>query len=74
MFNSTFNEATIARLKQVFNLGTDTALSTKLGGKSNLIAQSKAQNSLPLRNIIKTCVKEDISLDFVFGNQKAHRQ
>lgn len=74
MFNSSFNEAVITRLKQAFNLKTDREVSKKLGLVDHAIAQSKKQTSLPLKNIISTCVAEDISLDHIFGNQKAHRQ
>lgn len=74
MFNSSFNEAVIARLKQAFNLTSDRDVAKKLGLVDHAIAQSKAQGSLPLKNIISKCVEEDISLDHIFGNQKAHRQ
>jgi len=74
MFNSSFNDAVIARLKQALNLKTDRDLARKIRLVDHGIAQSKAQGSLPLKNIIRTCVEEDISLDHIFGNQKAHRQ
>lgn len=74
MFNSSFNDAVIARLKQAFNLKTDREVSRKLKLVDHAIAQSKGKGSLPLKNIIITCVEEDISLDHIFGNQKAHRQ
>lgn len=74
MFNSSFNDAVIARLKQAFNLKSDRALSRKLELVDHAIAQFKGQGSLPIKNIITKCVEEDISLDHIFGNQKAHRQ
>lgn len=74
MFNSSFNDAVLARLKQALNLKSDRALSRKLGLVDNSIAQSKGQGSIPIKNIITKCIEEDISLDHIFGNQKAHRQ
>lgn len=74
MFNSSFNEAVLTRLKQRLNIDTDRGLSVNIGLVPHGIANHKRAGSLPIKNIISKCIEKEISLDDIFGNQKAHRQ
>lgn len=76
MLNSSFNEAVVTRLKQILNIKTDKELSQELGMSRSWIGMGKKRGVLQINAIVEYCINSDkeISLDYIFGNQKAHRQ
>ncbi|NMG46289.1 hypothetical protein GPA22_21445 [Aromatoleum toluvorans] len=57
------------RLKQVLNLSSDRALAAELGMKPAAFYNRKKSESLPLEEIIDTCLSRNVSLDWLFTNE-----
>ncbi|USE71509.1 hypothetical protein CTT31_20705 [Pseudoalteromonas maricaloris] len=57
----------IELLHEKFDVSSDRALSLKLGLSHSGIAMAKKKGTLPYAAIVNACIKNEISLDEVFG-------
>ena len=65
--DSEYVETVIERLCKAFNVSSDRSLSMKLGLSHSRIAMSRKNGSLPFSSIVQTCIRENLSLDHIFG-------
>lgn len=59
----------IARLKEKFNLKSDTQVANLLNVEQNTLSSWKARNKIPYEKLDELSIKSNISLDWILGGK-----